>query len=81
MNIGNSILKKKYHTKIYSSNYMTKDGTGVRDYIDVEDISKIHIDILNQMKKNNKSYELNCGTGKKLQCFRNYKSFLRNPRV
>lgn len=81
MNIGNSILKKKYRTKIYGSNYMTKDGTGVRDYIDVEDISKIHIDILNQMKKNNKSYELNCGTGKSYSVLEIIKAFEKSEGI
>ncbi len=75
MNIANSILRKDYRIKIYGSNYDTKDGTGVRDYIDVEDISKIHIDLFKKMKKNKKSYEINCGTGKSYSVIEIIKSF------
>ena len=41
----------------------TKDGTGIRDYIDVEDISQIHIDAL-RLIKIKKSYIFNCGNSK-----------------
>ena len=35
---------------IFGNKYSTKDGTGIRDYIDVEDISQIHIDALRLIK-------------------------------
>ena len=50
--------------KIFGDNYETKDGTCVRDYIHVSDLADIHIKSLNFLKKNKKSFILNCGYGK-----------------
>ena len=60
-----SIASKKKNPKIniYGNNYKTKDGTCVRDYIHVSDISKIHIKVLKKLNLNRKSIILNCGYG------------------
>ncbi len=63
MNLANSFFKKKIF-KVYGKNYKTKDGTAVRDYIDVEDLSLIHLKVLKKMIKFNKSFEINCGKGR-----------------
>ena len=63
MNLVNSFFKKTFF-KVYGKNYKTKDGTAVRDFIDVEDLSLIHFEILKKMIKFNKSFEINCGKGK-----------------
>ena len=63
MNIFNSIKKQSFKVKIFGSNYKTRDKTAIRDFIDVEDLSLIHLLILKKMIKKNKSYEMNCGTG------------------
>ena len=42
-NFAKQYLKKKPKINIYGSNYSTKDGTCVRDYIHVSDLSLIHI--------------------------------------
>ena len=44
-------------------NYPTKDGSCIRDYIDVNDLSELHILCLNKLNKS-KSFLLNCGYGK-----------------
>ena len=62
-NIIDSFLKKKMTFNIYGTNYKTPDKTAIRDYIDVEDISKIHLEAYNKIKQTNKSYEFNCGVG------------------
>ena len=62
-NIINSFLKKKMTFNLYGSNYKTPDKTAIRDYIDVEDLSKIHLKAYNKIKQTNKSYEFNCGVG------------------
>jgi len=64
MNIINSIFNKSYKINIYGKNFKTPDGTGIRDFIDVEDISNIHLLAYKKMKNNKKSYEINCGIGK-----------------
>ena len=52
--------------KIYGTNYKTKDGTCIRDYIHVSDIAEIHYQVLKKIDSTNKSKILNCGYGKGL---------------
>ena len=47
----------------YGKNYPTKDGTCIRDFIHISDITNIHIKILKKISQSNKSYILNCGYG------------------
>ena len=51
------------HIKLYGADYDTPDGTCVRDYIHVLDISKAHIDVLDYLSKGGKSDVFNCGYG------------------
>lgn len=62
-NLASSVLKKNPKINIYGNNYNTKDGTCIRDFIHVSDISDIHIKILKKISKIKKSYILNCGYG------------------
>lgn len=48
---------------IYGTDYPTKDGTGVRDYIHVEDLATAHVDALRYLERESKSQILNCGYG------------------
>lgn len=63
-NLCLSIKNKNYKIKIYGNDYNTKDGTCIRDYIHLNDISKIHYLSLKILKKNKKSFVINCGYGK-----------------
>jgi UDP-glucose 4-epimerase len=58
-NISKNLIKKKYEISVYGKNYKTKDGTCIRDYIDVNDLAELHI--LNIKKNKNKNIILNCG--------------------
>ena len=58
------MFKKKIDIKIYGNNFNTKDGTCIRDYIHVSDLSEIQIKILKKIEKTKKSVILNCGYGK-----------------
>ena len=52
---------------VYGNDYDTPDGTGVRDYIHVEDLAQGHIaalDMLNQEQSNTMFENINLGTGK-----------------
>lgn len=49
---------------IHGVDYDTKDGTGVRDYIHVEDLAAAHISALKYIFSNEESQILNCGYGK-----------------
>lgn len=46
---------------IYGTDYPTKDGTGVRDYIHVDDLAEVHILALEYLLNGGKSDVLNCG--------------------
>ena len=63
-NLAIQSLKKVPKVKIFGNNYETKDGTCIRDYIHVTDLADIHIKGLGYLKKNKKSFILNCGYGK-----------------
>ena len=63
-NLSLEIKKKNPVFKIYGTNYKTKDGTCIRDYIHVSDIADIHFKVLDKIYKSNKSKILNCGYGK-----------------
>ncbi len=48
---------------IYGNDYATKDGTGIRDYIHVNDLSSAHIKAINYVKSEKKNLTINLGTG------------------
>ncbi|MEM7593250.1 MAG: UDP-glucose 4-epimerase GalE [Cyanobacteria bacterium P01_A01_bin.83] len=48
---------------IYGTDYPTPDGTGIRDYIHVEDLATAHVDALNYLATKSTSQILNCGYG------------------
>jgi len=63
-NYSIEILKKKPKLKIYGTNYKTKDGSCIRDFIHVSDIAEIHYLVLEKINKLNISKILNCGYNK-----------------
>jgi len=48
---------------IFGTDYATPDGTGVRDYIHVEDLAMAHLDAVDYLKKGGESTVLNVGYG------------------
>ena len=57
---------KRDHINIYGTNYDTRDGTCIRDYIHVEDLATAHILALNSImieKKESNIFNLGTGTG------------------
>jgi len=48
---------------IFGTDYPTPDGTGLRDYIHVEDLATAHIDALGYLRDGGESTTLNCGYG------------------
>lgn len=49
---------------IYGNDYPTPDGTGLRDYIHVDDLAVGHLAALKALNKNNSLLVVNLGTGK-----------------
>ena len=62
-NYSIEILKKKPKLKIYGTNYKTKDGSCIRDFIHVSDIADLHTVAANSLFKNPMSDIYNCGYG------------------
>jgi UDP-glucose 4-epimerase len=48
---------------IFGTDYPTADGTGVRDYIHVEDVAGAHVDALTWLRRGGASTTLNVGYG------------------
>ncbi|WP_372985420.1 UDP-glucose 4-epimerase GalE [Marinobacter sp.] len=49
---------------VFGTDYDTRDGTCIRDYIHVEDLAKAHVMALDYMAKGGESKVLNCGYGR-----------------
>ncbi len=54
---------KRENLKLFGTDYPTKDGTCVRDYIHVEDLIDAHLLALDYLKKGNPSATFNLGNG------------------
>jgi UDP-glucose 4-epimerase len=57
------VVGKRSHVSIYGTDYPTPDGTGVRDYIHVEDLAAAHLAALGYLRGGGASVTLNCGYG------------------
>jgi UDP-glucose 4-epimerase len=55
-------LGKRGHVDILGTDYDTRDGTCIRDYIHVEDLAMVHVEALRQMD-NTGPQKLNLGNG------------------
>lgn len=55
---------KREKVYIYGTDYDTPDGTGVRDYIHVEDLADAHLRALEYLRQGGASDVLNCGYGR-----------------
>jgi len=56
-------LGKRPNVLIFGTDYATPDGTGVRDYIHVDDLARAHLDALRYLRDGGASATLNCGYG------------------
>lgn len=60
---------------IYGDDYDTPDGTGLRDYIHVEDLASGHLAALQKLQKDESLLTVNLGTGRSYSVFEVIKSF------
>ena len=58
-----AMVGKRPHVSVFGSDYPTPDGTGVRDYLHVEDLAAAHLNALDYLRGNGKSVTLNVGYG------------------
>lgn len=59
MEVASGLRKKM---EIYGNDYNTNDGTGVRDYIHVSDLAKVHLKSINYIFKESKDILVNLST-------------------
>ncbi|MGO9718291.1 MAG: UDP-glucose 4-epimerase GalE [Steroidobacteraceae bacterium] len=58
-----AMVGKRTHVSVFGSDYPTPDGTGVRDYIHVEDLASAHLRALDYLRAAGRSATLNVGYG------------------
>jgi len=58
-----AMVGKRPHVSVFGSDYPTPDGTGVRDYLHVEDLAAAHLNALDYLRADGKSLTLNVGYG------------------
>jgi UDP-glucose 4-epimerase len=58
-----AMVGKRTHVSVFGSDYPTPDGTGVRDYLHVEDLAGAHLNALKYLRGGGKSTILNVGYG------------------
>ncbi len=56
-------LGERPYLEVFGTDYPTKDGTCIRDYIHVTDLVRAHLDALRYLRAGGKSEVLNCGYG------------------
>ena len=54
---------KRPHLSVFGTDYPTPDGTGVRDYIHVEDLATAHVNALTYLRNGGQALVANCGYG------------------
>jgi UDP-glucose 4-epimerase len=54
---------KRSHVSVFGTDYPTADGTGIRDYIHVEDLASAHLRAVDYLRDGGASLIANCGYG------------------
>lgn len=62
--ISQVALGRRKKLMVYGNDYSTPDGTGLRDYIHIDDLAAGHLAALNALCKENSLITVNLGTGK-----------------
>lgn len=57
-------LGQRQHVAIYGNDYPTPDGTGIRDYIHIEDLAAAHLAALRYLQEGGSSTAINVGYGR-----------------
>ena len=58
-----AMVGKRSHVSVFGTDYPTPDGTGVRDYLHVEDLAAAHLNALAYLRNGGKPTILNVGYG------------------
>src|SRR6202011_4550659 len=58
-----AVVGKRPHVSLYGTDYPTPDGTGVRDYLHIEDLAAAHLNALSYLRTGGESMTVNVGYG------------------
>jgi UDP-glucose 4-epimerase len=59
-----AVLGRRPKIEVFGTDFDTPDGTGLRDYIHVDDLARAHVDALMYLEGGGESQILNCGYGR-----------------
>jgi len=62
--IAQVAVGKREYLSVFGGDFPTPDGTGIRDYIHVDDLATGHLAALNALRQDDKLITLNLGTGR-----------------
>jgi len=70
-----SVKGIRSYLNVFGDDYETPDGTGIRDYIHIMDLSEAHVAALDFLNKNSGIHFFNIGTGKGVSVLQLIKTF------
>jgi len=76
-NIAQVAVGVRERVRVYGSDYPTRDGTGVRDYIHVVDLARGHLAALDTMQRERRGFTVNLGTGRGISVLEAVRAFER----
>ncbi|MDO4567999.1 MAG: UDP-glucose 4-epimerase GalE [Clostridia bacterium] len=79
--ISQTAVGRRDELTVYGSDYDTKDGTGVRDYIHVMDLAKGHVAAIGYLLEHRGAAAFNLGTGKGVSVLEMVEAFQRANEV
>jgi len=62
--VAEAALGKRPHVDVFGTDWDTPDGTGVRDFIHVSDLTRAHVAALAHLRSGGRSIVANCGYGR-----------------
>ncbi len=57
-------LGRRDAVDVFGTDYPTRDGSGIRDYIHVSDLASAHLYLLHDLRTNGENVTINCGYGR-----------------
>lgn len=76
-NIAQVAVGVRDRVRIFGSDYPTRDGTGIRDYIHVVDLARGHLAALEALRRDARGFTVNLGTGKGISVLEAVRAFER----
>ena len=76
-NIAQVAVGIREKIRVFGSDYPTRDGTGVRDYIHVVDLARGHLAALETLQRERRGLTVNLGTGRGVSVLETVRAFER----